>query len=281
MRKQSKWHSQLTREMAIALHLQGYTDAEIASDLGIPRNTIYEWTKGIEIPPEIEQEKRVRIGAKAGAVLGVHKAESDDQARRSNYEEGYQSQMTPEDRTCVGFYIGDGAKYPRTFGKSPKWGVTNAERCYIQLMIQWAVRRGHQPDGFGAMIHLHPGVAASEEELKTHWAEAGIPADNIGFLRTKSPGRNRSSCNSPWGTCNLYATGRDGAALFWYMRGQIDRLSENPEQARNETLALLDALHQKETGQRMETKEAQRCDSSQETDLAADADGAWNDGNAA
>lgn len=232
------------RKQAIDLYKEGRSRDEIATTLGIKKSTLGTWISKTTFS-EAEQARidAARLKRKQKTACRNNR-EGYHRHRAEAYQEGRDSSPAPKDDKCVGLYAAEGSKHLRANGKrSPGWQVSNADRNVIKEMIGWALRTGivNQSE-FTAEIQIHEGLPNTEEQIREYWAEAGIPAENIGFYRFKNRRkRDGEAHRMPWGVCNLKILNKKGARLYWYWRGQRDRL-EGMAPFRQESLDLLEQL---------------------------------------
>jgi hypothetical protein len=252
------------RKKAIQMRLEGCTFPEIEKALGIRRSTIFEWTKEVKVPPEVEQARRERVNRAKAKQLYTGHMDGADELRRSNYLRGRASEPTDEDLYCIGQYGGEGQKARNNGIWSPRWVVVNADFEFIRRMIGYAIRAGQEPFKFHARIHVHEDLEASDDEVKAHWAAAGIPVEEISIFRVKSKREDTKPRRTlTWGTCILDAID-NGVGMFWYWCGQYDQLLERSD-GQPEFLPLLNQMRDEEQ-QRKEEHLARTYNTSETSD---------------
>lgn len=233
-----------SRARAINMRQQGQAIKQIAKALGKSPSTILRWVAGVEVDPAQQAALRQRDNSAANAA----RLAKLNRERVAAYKEGADSQPTAEDMPCIQWYETHGSESLHEGRSSPRWMCVSSDLAEIQQMIYWAIRVGHDPLQFSAEIFVPRGITASDDEIKMHWAEAGIPVEHIRIERHKERETPARSMQPPpeysWGTCNMTALG-DARRLYWYWRGQRDKLSGN-DALKQESQALLEKLRSQE-----------------------------------
>lgn len=235
------------QDQVLVLYKAGLFKPDISTRLGIPYGTIATWIAKAHFTDEekaaIEQKQAAKraIQRRNGHLIFLQEC---DQDRRAAYRLGIESDLTLQDAYFVGLYWGDGAKHLCGDGRSPEWKMTNSDRDIIQASVDWAVRQGQAPGQFTARVLVYKGLPATEDEIKAHWARAGVPLANISLHYSKDSPKNAGKPHkTPWGTCQVMPCG-NRTRLFWIWRGQLDHLTGDVNLQR-ESLALLDILAQR------------------------------------
>lgn len=196
------------------LRRQGMSVREIASILGIARSTSSKWARGVVLGEDGAKRlagRRRNISWDARTRAQQEKARN---IRDDAYQSGLHSQPTVVDAMCVGLYWGEGNK------SDSSWGMSNSDINVLRMMVGWAIRAGQPAGAFAMRVHVHPNDIVTDQEVREHWSQAGVPIQNVRVYRIRTPTSNlRTKGKTPFGTCQL-TTIKNGVRLFQYIQGQ-------------------------------------------------------------
>jgi len=91
-------------------------------------------------------------------------------------------------------------------------------------MVQWAIKAGQKEKEFRAVVIVHEEDEVTEQEVKKHWSQAGIPINRISVTRAHKTKKHKHNNRLPFGTCHLSSI-KNGAWLYSYWEGQLKKLT--------------------------------------------------------
>lgn len=206
---------------AINLRKKGRSYSEISEKLGVPKSTLSDWLKNIELTPQ--QKKRLMTKRQLAAYKGAKINQRYADKRRKIIIEKAKKEAdelinNPLFIAGLMLYWAEGNKRGREVVR-----VTNSDPEIIRLMMRWFREICHVPEyKFGVSLYLHE--LHVRQDVRKFWSKiTGIPLSQFGKDTIKPTIHSQRTNKLYEGVCRITICSAD---LFRRIMGWKIRIIE-------------------------------------------------------